>query len=403
MRRRTFLKICGAVTLSPLIKYTPGVMADSSSTGMDNVLVILELLGGNDGLNTVIPFTDPEYYNARGALAVSQNSILPISDSFGLHPEMEALIKPWEAGKIAIVNGTGYSGHNLSHFRSTDIWRGATTVQTISSGWLGRYLEYCYPDFQDERPSDPPGIEVKGSSTLLMKGDLSLMGMAVTDPDTLYEITQGLVNLSETEAQDTNAGRELLFTRELSNQSAQYAEKIYGSYNQAENSREYPPSDLSLELALIARLIAGGLSTQVYSVAIDGFDTHANQLQDHPRLLRTVSDSVAAFLDDIEEMGIEKRVVLATTSEFGRRVQNNGSGTDHGTAAPLMLFGAPVSGGFYGSQPSLKDLDDSGNMKHAVDFRQIYSSLLEQWMGLSASDTAGILNGKFETIPLIPI
>jgi uncharacterized protein (DUF1501 family) len=265
---------------------------------------------------------------------------------------------------------------------------------------MGRYLEYRYPDYPSVIPDDPPGLEIKNANTLLMQGTMNPMGLAVTNPDTFYTVTQALSDIPLTDVPNTAAGNELRFLKELSSQAGYYAEKIYTAFNQTENRVEYPTTPLAQHFALIARLIGGGLSTPVYSVGLDGFDTHANQLRDHPTLLRTLSETIATFLKDIEELDVANRVVIAITSEFGRRVEFNGSGTDHGTAAPLFLFGAPINGGFYGEQPSLTDVDESGNMKHTIDFRQIYAAILEQWMGLHSLDSAVLLEGEFEPLPL---
>ncbi len=403
MKRRTFLKICGSLAASwPLAKLAPALA--SQQTDFQRHLVVLELVGGNDGLNTVIPFTDSAYYKARPVVAVPAESVLPISENFGLHPEMEGLLSVWEAGNAAIVLGLGYPDQDLSHFRSTDIWRGADTSAVIESGWIGRYLETIYLGLrEDNMPQDPAGLEIKNQDTLLMKASGGQAGLAVQDPAKMFELMQSAVSLPQTTPPDTFAGKELAFARSVASQAQQYSSRLYDVSSKISNQVQYPSSQLAEDLALIARLVAGGLDTRIYSVALTGFDTHANQLQVQPQLLRTFSDAVAAFLSDIEALGISDKIILMTTSEFGRRVKDNGSGTDHGAAAPHFLLGNAINGGLYGIQPSLTDLDASGNLKFNLDFRQMFGAVLTGWLGLRNEDTAKILMGEFDTSPLAGI
>ncbi len=400
MKRRTFLKICGSLAASwPFAGFLPA-SAFQGGPGGPRILVVLELMGGNDGLNTVIPFTDPAYYNARPAVAVPRDSVLPISDNFGFHPEMKTLLPVWEAGHLAVVSGLGYPYQDLSHFRSTDIWRGASTAPVIASGWLGRYLETVYPDLPEVMPRDPAGLEVKDQDTLLMKGVRGRTALAVQDPQDMYEMLQGVIHLPETTASESPAGSELSFVRSVASQADSYSSRLYDISSRTSNQAVYPDTQLAGDLALIARLVAGGLETRIYSVSLSGFDTHANQLQVHPQLLRTIADAAAAFMADLEAMGISDRVLLMTTSEFGRRVNDNGSGTDHGAAAPHFLIGGSIKGGLYGGQPSLTALDGSGNLKFNVDFRQMFASVLTDWLGLNGDMTAEIFQGQFDRSPL---
>jgi hypothetical protein len=226
------------------------------------------------------------------------------------------------------------------------------------------------------------------------------MGLAVNDPESLYAHTSGWLTVHQTPPPPGPAGDELVYVRSLAETSSLYAEKIYSAYSAAANQVAYPATPLSTDLAVVARLISGGLGTPVYSVLIGGFDTHVEQNQVHPGLLQTVGEAVSSFREDLRRLGVAEYVTLMTMSEFGRRVSDNGSGTDHGTAAPLFLFGEGVRGGFYGDQPDLLDLDDAGNMIHRVDFRQIYATVLEQWFGASPALVAAILEGEYPTLPM---
>ena len=403
MKRRTFLKICGTVMaswpFSELIfsKTVRGEQADRK------ILIVLELMGGNDGLNTVIPFTDPEYYKLRPVIAVESDSVLKISDDLGLHPEMEGLFKVWEAGHLAMVQGVGYPDPDLSHFRSTDIWRGATMAPVIDTGWIGRYIETVYPDFPDSMPVDPAGIEMKPQNTVLMRGKSGEAGLALQDPNSMYEMIQGVILLPQTPLSETAASDELSFVRSVESQARKYSTRLYDVSSLRPNKASYPDTQLARDLSVIARFIVGGLDTSVYSVSLSGFDTHSNQFQVHPRLLRTVSDAVAAFMDDLQALGVSENVLIMTTSEFGRRVSDNGSGTDHGTASTHFLIGGSIKGGLYGKRPDLTDLDSSGNLKFTLDFRQFFAAVLTQWLGVSSENASKILQGEFDIEPLMEI
>ncbi|MBN2431714.1 MAG: DUF1501 domain-containing protein [Acidobacteria bacterium] len=396
--RRWFLKLSGMATLSGGCR--PAWGSPPPAAAPSPVLVILEMLGGNDGLNTVIPYSEATYYDQRPTVAVAEDEVRPLDDRLGLHPGLVAWEPLWSGSEMAVVLGVGYPDPDLSHFRSTDIWRGGSTAPVIATGWLGRYLETLYPDYPDVRPEAPLAIEVKSADTLLLRGQNQGMGMAVNDPEALYQLTSGWLTVHQTPAPAGRAGDELVFVRSLAETSSVYAEKIYSAFTAAVNAVSYPATPLATELSMVARLIAGGLATPVYSVLLSGFDTHVEQSQVHPGLLRTVAGAVAAFLADLDALGIADQVVLMTMSEFGRRVRDNGSGTDHGTAAPLFLFGRNVRGGFCGAQPDLRDLDDAGNMIHVVDFRQVYASVLQQWFGATPALAAEILAGDFPPLPL---
>jgi uncharacterized protein (DUF1501 family) len=327
--------------------------------------------------------------------------MIQISEDFAFHPMMAPMVSLWESGNLAIINGVGYPDQDLSHFRSTDIWRGGSMETLISTGWLGRYLQDLFPEYPQELPSDPTAIEVKRSNTLLMRGSNGNMGMSLEDPELLYVLTRDTGDSPESDIPDTNAGNELRFVRELDIESNIYASKIYEASEKVQNTASYPNTSLGRNMALIARLIAGGLATRVYSTSQGGYDTHSDQPENHSNLLNNFAKSVAAFMEDVEALGIAHKVVFVTLSEFGRRIKDNGSGTDHGAASNLFLAGKAIQGGFYGEYPALGRPDAYGNLRYNVDFRQIYSSVLEGWMGTSHDFVTRIFNDDWELMPFI--
>lgn len=368
------------------------------------VLVLVQLAGGNDGLNAVVPFEHDAYYNARPNLAVPRTDVLRLADDIGFHPALEGLLRLYDEGNLAVVQGVGYPNPNRSHFKSTDIWLTASDSNDIrETGWLGRYFDLVCPPEEDESrcvASGPPAIQIGLTSSLALLGK-NPKGITLRDPLTFYNLVAHQPDRHGSDPSPmprTVAERELQFLRETAAAAFDYAEDIRTATEKGANVVTYPDSDLASQLAIVARLIAGGLSTRVYIVSIKGFDTHANQRGIHDALLRQVGEALAAFQQDLKQLGLSDRVVGMCFSEFGRRVSENASGgTDHGTAAPMFLFGEPIQGGVYGAHPSLTDLDH-GDLKHEFDFRQIYATLLDHWLGF---DSAQVLGRNYATLPLV--
>ena len=380
-------------------------------TGKDgNILVVLQLAGGNDGLNTVVPFGDDDYRRARPSLALRENQVLKLGAKarVGLHSALAGLAKSFEAGDLALVQGVGYPNPNRSHFRSTEIWATASDAEKSSStGWIGRYFDNACSGCdaavgitlgsqtpQAFAAKTPKGVlyeaagsrrrrlgadgepEADGSMTMAMEGDED----------------EGPAGGSIGDIAGAGGKIDALDFLERTEMDVQVTQKeIAAASGRGKNSVPYPGSWLGNQFALISRLIAGGLKTRIYYVSQGGYDTHTGQAGAHDRLLREMGDAVAAFLADLKAQGNLGRVTLMTFSEFGRRVKENASGgTDHGAAAPLFLAGGGVQAGLFGEMPSLtaRDLDD-GDVKFNVDFRSVYATVLEKHLGVESGPILG--------------
>ena len=374
----------------------------------DRVLVLVQLSGGNDGLNNVVPITNSLYYNARPQIAIPDNQTLPIpgTNDLGFHPSFDALTPVYGDGQMAVLQNVGYPDPQLSHFDSTDIWLTASNSDDIlATGWVGRYLGSEYPNF-DEEPTDfPLAVQMGGTSALLFQGQTNNMGMSLASPDLFQRIVEDGVLYTVEGLPDTTFGREIEFVRTIANDAFIYADAVQVASETGQNQVEYPGNQLAENLSIVARLIKGQLGARIYHVSIGGFDTHANQGNmngPHANLLRNLAEAVKAFLDDLNADGWQEQVMVATFSEFGRRVDQNGSGgTDHGTAAPMFLFSDGVEGGLYGNLPNLADLDQTGNLKYEVDFRSVYATLLKDWFGLPAQTVESVLGGAFDTLNFV--
>ncbi|MCI0448813.1 MAG: DUF1501 domain-containing protein [Chlorobi bacterium] len=369
----------------------------------DKVLVVIQLLGGNDGLNTVIPYQDSMYYTRRPVLAIPQSSVLSLPNTaMGLHPALTDMKNLFVDSKIAIVQNVGYASPNFSHFRATDIWHTASNSnQYFTTGWLGRYLREEYPNYPNTIPPDPMAIQIGLSASLSLMSQVGDMSLTFQDPNQFYQLVQG-PNYNGYEKVKTLAGPELDFARRVAADSLQYATKVRDASNNGQNLATYPTNNsLADQLKIVARLIDGGLETRLYVVTITGFDTHTQQLIPHNTLLTRVNGAINAFYTDLFLNNISGRVVGLTLSEFGRRVLENGSaGTDHGTAAPMILFGDLVNGGIYGNNPDLVNLTN-GNLSYQYDYRQIYASALQQLFAASNQELLNVLYQNFQTLPLI--
>ena len=387
-------------------------------TGRDgNILVVLQLAGGNDGLNTVIPMGNDEYRKARPTLGLTDSSILRIDPATGLHPSLSGLASAYQDGHLAIVQGVGYPNPNRSHFRSTEIW--ATAVDSDKSsttGWIGRYFDNACSGCdasvgiaaasqlpQSFAAATPKGVLYQGGGgtkkkTSKKKGsnlsdsDASMMTMEEDDAGEAggsIGMLNGPGNLGKMSALD------FLERTEMDAKVSQ--QEIAKASAKAKNSVPYPGSRLGQNFAMVSRLIAGGMPTRIYYLSLGGFDTHTQQTDAHARLLKEMGDAVSAFLADLKAQGNLGRVTLMTFSEFGRRVKENASGgTDHGAAAPLFLAGGGVKAGLLGQMPSLapKDLFD-GDVKYNTDFRSVYATVLEKHLGVKSTP---ILKKDFPTI-----
>lgn len=429
MKRREFLGKSVAATIpalisgysvkafnenSPLVKALLG-----SETDTDHVFVIVQLSGGNDGLNMVIPISTYNLYNAaRTNIAIPENRILKLSgyDNTGLHPSMTGLQTMYNESKLKVIQAVGYPQPNFSHFRATDIWMTASNSnQEVYTGWAGRYLNYEYPNFPNGYPTasmpDPLAIQIGSTASLTTQGPAVNLAMSITSATSFYQ----LINGTSDPVPATKAGKELNYVRDVAKQTKQYASTITAAAAKVPIQSTYPTNNsLAYQLKIVARLVKGGLKTRVYMVSFGGFDTHSLQttvadttVGSHATLLGRVSDAIKAFQDDLKFLGIEDRVVGMTFSEFGRRIKSNSStGTDHGSASPLFVFGKPVQVGVLGDNPTIPTVATvNDNVPMQYDFRSIYSTILEKWFCIPKETVKNLfpqnINGVLQDLPLI--
>ncbi|MGK0187318.1 MAG: hypothetical protein ACI9R3_003105 [Verrucomicrobiales bacterium] len=397
-----------------------------TDTGKDApILVILQLAGGNDGLNTVVPFADDAYYQARPKLGQKVDSLLELNDHLGLSGSLPFLHSLYGDGNLAVVQGVGYPNPNRSHFRSTEIWQAATDADAISkTGWLGRYFDSCCKG-ADPDPSVGVALSKKQPQSFAAKKN---PGISLSSPE-LYRWIRGgktdelaesiFEDLNSTDAAmmetegdsggssvDENVGKAggiagestLDFLERTAMDARMSSDQIVEIARKHKSKTRYPGGKLATNLSLVSRMIAGGLGTRVYYVSHGGFDTHRGQEQSHSRLIGEMDQALKAFMSDLKEQGNTDRVTVMTFSEFGRRVEENASGgTDHGAAAPLFVMGGGVKGGLYGKHPSLTDLH-RGDLKFNVDFRSVYATVLENRLQTPSKD---ILGREFEKLAFL--
>lgn len=355
----------------------------------DTILVVVQLTGGNDGLNTVIPFRDPDYAAARPTLRQTSASVKKINDDLALHPSMTGFAELLERGELAIVQGVGYSNPNRSHFSSMDIWHKASRSKDERFGWLGRTL---------------PKLGGDGSAVNVDRGEApkALFGAAghapsvtslddyrikVTDAGSDPQKCKLIANLAAAKSSGDNELLQLV--RQSAQQTYKSSERLATATDRYDPAVEYPATSLAARLKLIAQLIDAGLTERIYYTSHGGFDTHAAQAATHGRLLGDLAGSLNAFQQDLAKHGHQQRVLAMTFSEFGRRVKENGSaGTDHGAASQMFLIGDAVQPGPIGEHPSLTDLS-RGDLKFHTDFRSVYATLLENWLGVASEPILG--------------
>lgn len=427
--RREFLSAgLKGVGLVAASAYVPSFLARTAwAAGAETdskILVVIQLSGGNDGLNTVVPFADDLYYKARPTIGIKSGQTLKIDDHIGLHGELAPLKAEFDAGQMAVIQNVGYPNPNRSHFRSMEIWHtGADAIgKPEVNGWLGRYFDAQCSGADPHTLADKAQIGMSFGKVMPQSfRNKSNVAVALDNPDTFQwnasGETVGLAKAQEAIFAKLNqpaapamqslatlggiTGNEpetLDFLKHTAMNAVLAGDRIRSILAKTKVRTNYPDSQLANQLQMIGKLIAGNFPTRVYYANQGGFDTHANQPGSHARLLRDVAQSIHAFNEDLRAQKNSSRVVMLAFSEFGRRVAENGSqGTDHGAAAPMFLFGEKIKGGVHGNPPDLAHLVD-GDLRHQIDFRQVYAAVLENWLD-TKSET--VLGRKFEKTAVI--
>ena len=433
MKRRDFLTAASA-SLLPVMLDGFGLKAMSRQSALvqsllsttalasDRVLVIVYLNGGNDGLNMVIPRDQYSLYNGlRSNIAIPEGAILGLdgNSATGLHPAMTGMRDLYNNGKLSIVHSVSYPNPDQSHYRATDIWMTAVDAnQTSNSGWAGRYLENQFPGYPAGYPNtqmeDPLAIQIGYLTSTALLGSQQSMGIALSDPNSFYQLVGSGNGISPGDLPCCDAGDLVAFIRKQQALSVGYAAEIKKAADAGQNLATYPDTtaqnSLADQLKIVARLIHGGLKTKIYFVSLGGFDTHSGQVDTdvtqgaHAALLGKLSTAVATFQQDLKLQGTEDKVVGMTFSEFGRRANsNNSKGTDHGVAAPMFVFGNSLKHRTIGQNPDLANLTGQYGNKDIgmqIDFRRVYSDVLNDWFGMAHATTNSLLFHEFPTVSL---
>ncbi len=400
--RRDFLKSSLATSsMVALGSSVPGFLSRTAAQAptsnrpgaRDTILVVIQLTGGNDGLNTVIPFRDDAYARSRPTLRQPENQIHRVNDNIGLHPAMNAMANLLQDQALCIVQGVGYPNPSQSHFRSMDIWQAASTARNLPDGWIGRALRnvpgaasFHLANANETAPLALTGAPVRVPSITSLE-DFQLRVEASSNRD--RQSLRSIIESSAAPGSSTGQANLLDFVQRTAVNTYASSRRLQEVGRAYQPRVAYPGTPLANKLRLAAQLIDGGLGARLFYVSLENFDTHAAQGLAHSNLLRQLSDATSAFFRDLAARGHRDRVLVMTFSEFGRRVRENGSrGTDHGSAAPMFLVGGRVKNGLVGAHPSLTDLED-GNLRHHTDFRQVYAAILDRWLSVPSRQVLG--------------
>lgn len=426
MKRRDFIKKAGMVSVAVPLSIqgmklnafaSSPLLAASAVPPGERIIVLVQLLGGNDGLHTVVPLDQyANLANARPNIILPQGSIIQVTPTVGFHPVLTGLKNIYDNGQLGIIQNVGYPNQNRSHFRSQDIWwTGSDATQHLTTGWAGRAFDTEHPGYPSNYPNttypDPIAIALGNPASGAMvaetcQGILANYSMAMTDPTTLQQVYAG----GGTTPPLTNYGDELTFIRGEIASSNAYATGVLNAYNAGTNTGTYPNTNMAQQLKRVAKLISGGLQTRMYVVTQPNYDTHANQVVSgntttgaHANLLQEISDAINSFQTDLVNQSLEDKVVGVTLSEFGRQIKSNYSnGTDHGTAAPLFVFGSCVKPQIMGNNPTISaSVQDQEGVPMQYDFRDVYGSLLEDWFGIPEATIKNIFSPSYTKLDII--
>ncbi len=419
MKRRSFIRNASAFAIPALfggVHVTANAaqrMASLINEDSDRVLVLIDMNGGNDGLNSFVPMDMYDnLYNARPNVIIPEKRLIPLTDTISLHPEMEGIKNLYDNANLKVIQGVGYPNQNRSHFRSADIWNSGSDADVFdSTGWIGRYLDDLYPGFPEDYPNSeqdhPFAITLGKSISGTCQGEESNFSLAIIDTDNIGGLNTGI----EGEATDGYYGQELAYLIDTFKKTNAYAAPVTEAVEKGESLyASYPETKLASQLQVVAKMISGGLKTKIYVLKLGGFDTHADQVVDgdptkgqHADLISDISASIDAFQQDIKALGLEKRVLGMTFSEFGRKIKSNaGFGTDHGTAAPMMIFGDCVNPGIIGANPEIApEVDIEEGVAMQYDFRSVYGSVLMDWFEVPEEKVKNLLTPDFQYIPIL--
>ncbi|MEM8732723.1 MAG: DUF1501 domain-containing protein [Planctomycetota bacterium] len=392
LRRKFLGTIAGGTAVLGVDALAPSWFAKAAhaiSPGQERVLVVIQLSGGNDGLNTLVPLGNDDYYKARPTLAISAGEAIPLNDSLGLHPSLSGAAELFEDTALSVIQGVGYENPNRSHFESMDIWHSCGRNEEVrSEGWLGRALAEI--EAAKEDASDVPALHLGDKKQPLALRSSSIQVPSIRSIDEFKlagnradRLQQLISDVAEASALENN---DLLgFIRSSSATAMMSSERVGAATSTGKTIDGFPDSALAKQLSVVSQLIEADLPTRIYYLELDGFDTHSQQAAAHASLLRDWSEALVAFMRRLGETGDRDRVAVLTFSEFGRRVQENASkGTDHGAAAPVIIAGGGIKNQIIGTQPSLTDLQD-GDLRFSIDFRRVYATLLQDWLQVDSS------------------
>lgn len=398
--RRKFLINSSIATAGSLLipKLSLGICANETNAN-HKVLVVINFAGGNDGLNMVVPFKNEIYLKARPKIAMTEDDVIELNDEVGLHPKLKVVESLFEEGEVTIINGVGYPVPDKTHQRSTEIWQTASHYDEIfTTGWIGRYLDYTCKSCRKPHLA----MELDDSLSLTLKGDF-VKGLAMSDISKWYDT--GNYHYLKEIAHSHDKAREnanLHFLYQTMVDSVNSAHYITEKTKAHKSKELYPLTQFSLYLKKISELIVSNSDTKIFYVTISGFDTHANQLEQQERLFKIFSEGLKVFIKDLKANKKFEDVLILTISEFGRRLEENSSeGTEHGTANSIFLIGSKLQKpGLYNNLSDLKNLDEFGDIKHDVDFRSIYATIIKQWLH---ADDKVILKEEHSYLPLLKL
>ena len=414
--RRQFLKnsfLASSSLMVPAFLTASDLELKPKTSRDGTILIVIQLSGGNDGLNTVIPLTEyDKLANLRSNIIIPENQVLKLNDDVGLHPSMTGMRSLWDNGKLSLIHSAGYPNQNRSHFRSTDIWTSASSAEEFESrGWLGRYFDTQYTDYPEGYPNadapDPIAITMGYILSETCQGVSANYSLSITDPFGLSPLLQG----QGSDTPDEPYGWELEFLRQAIASTNAYSDIIKNAANLGANMVTYPDgNNLAQQLQNVALLISGGLKTKVFVCSLGGFDTHSAQVNNgdttqgvHANLLEQLSSAISAFQEDLKLQGLEERVVGMTFSEFGRQIASNFSdGTDHGTAAPMFVFGSCIGEPINGDNPEIPVTpENQEGVAMQNDFRNIYGSILQDWFGVPSEEIKNLIFEDYQHMNIV--